>query len=134
MRSAEPSLTAMRVATWRAAHQLFDSPKLVDDPLAVRIIGRDEEEQLRQKPWMHGSGVSRTGRAIIVARSRLAEEELALAVERGATQYVLLGAGLDTYAHRNPYGSKLRIFEVDHPATQAWKRARLWDDGVGVPP
>ncbi|MBO0860816.1 MAG: class I SAM-dependent methyltransferase, partial [Chloracidobacterium sp.] len=72
--------------------------------------------------------------AFVAARSRYAEDELALAVERGVGQYVILGAGLDTFAYRNPYPKHtLRIFEVDHPATQAWKRARLKDAGIALP-
>jgi methyltransferase (TIGR00027 family) len=72
-------------------------------------------------------------RAFVVARSRYAEDMLALAFEGGAAQYVLLGAGLDTFAHRNCY-PPLRVFEVDHPATQQWKRELVRDAGVPVPP
>src|SRR5262249_28355367 len=70
----------------------------------------------------------------IAARSRYAEDELALAVERGVRQYVILGAGLDTFAYRNPYPEgALRVFEVDYPATQAWKRALLEEVGIPLP-
>src|SRR5262249_7097362 len=83
------------------------------------------------------SGATRVSthlRAFIAARSRYAEDELALAVKRGVRQYVILGAGLDTFAYRNPYPeSALSVFEVDHPATQAWKRARLKEAGIPLP-
>ena len=64
-------------------------------------------------------------RIFIAVRTRFAEDALAAAVERGVGQFVVLGAGLDTFAYRSPLRSRLRIFEVDHPATQAWKRQRL---------
>lgn len=71
----------------------------------------------------------------MAARSRFAEDELALSIRRGVRQYVILGAGLDTFAYRNPYPEgTLRVFEVDHPATQAWKRARLAEVGIALPP
>jgi methyltransferase (TIGR00027 family) len=125
----------MRVAGWRAAHQLVDRPPLVlDDPLALRILGDKGERRLRSTVWLQQNRASIAGRAFIVARSRFAEDELANAIGRGVTQYVVLGAGLDTFAYRSPYGSALRVFEVDHPATQEWKRARLAEVGVPVPP
>jgi methyltransferase (TIGR00027 family) len=71
-------------------------------------------------------------RAFLVMRSRYAEDQLALAVARGVTQYVVLGAGLDTFAYRNPH-RRLRVFEVDHPSTQAWKRGRLKEQGIDIP-
>ena len=69
----------------------------------------------------------------MAARSRYAEDELARAVAHGVTQYVVLGAGLDTFAYRNPHPG-LRVFEVDHPATQAWKREQLQAAGIAIPP
>lgn len=125
MDPARPSRTALRVALRRAAHQLYDMPPLVfEDPIAIRILGRHAAELERtpgpmanRKPRPHSAAM----RAFVVARSRYAEDLLAGAVEAGVTQYVLLGAGLDTFAHRNCYPS-LQVFEVDHPATQQWKR------------
>jgi methyltransferase (TIGR00027 family) len=73
-------------------------------------------------------------RIFIAIRTRFAEEALAAAVERGAHQLVILGAGLDTYAYRGAFRDRLRIFEVDHPATQAWKRQRLADAAISAPP
>src|ERR1700691_1610025 len=133
MEEGKFSRTARRVAIRRAAHQLLDEPRVLDDPLALRIIGFDAERALRSDPKEHHA-FSRAFRAFMAARSRYAEDELARAVERGVTQYVVLGAGLDTFAYRNPLRSAgLHVFEVDHPATQEWKRARLDDAGIAVP-
>ncbi|MFZ0139059.1 MAG: class I SAM-dependent methyltransferase [Candidatus Sulfotelmatobacter sp.] len=125
------SRTARRVAIRRAAHQLLDHPRVLDDPLALRIIGAEAAEELRSNPKEHHA-FSRAFRAFMAARSRYAEDELACAVARGVRQYVVLGAGLDTFAYRNPHAG-LRVFEVDHPATQAWKRERLQEAGISVP-
>jgi methyltransferase (TIGR00027 family) len=136
MEQARPSLTALRVAMRRAAHQLYDARPLVfDDPIAVAILGPYAEELARtpgrdasRKPRPHSIGL----RAFLVARSRYAEDLLARAVGGGVNQYVLLGAGLDTFAHRNPHPT-LRVFEVDHPATQQWKRDLLLNCGLPGP-
>ena len=125
MEEARPSRTALRVALRRAAHQLYDAPPLVlDDPIAVPILGDAYAEELHRTPTRPDRPFSVSLRAFLVARSRYAEDNLARAVSKGTTQYVLLGAGLDTFAHRNPY-PHLRVFEVDHPATQQWKRELL---------
>lgn len=123
MREAKPSRTALRVAVRRAAHQVLDSPRVFDDPLALPIIGATTAED-------PGSPALR---AFLVARSRYAEDELCKAVDQGIRQYVVLGAGLDTFAYRNPW-SELRVFEVDYPATQAWKRDQLRAAGIAIPP
>jgi len=132
---AGPSKTAWRVAVRRAAHQILDHPRVLDDPIALQIIGEEAAAAIRAAPWKHQTRFSRASRAFLVARSRFAEDELARAVERGVTQYVILGAGLDTFAYRNPFSTeRLRVFEVDHPATQAWKRERLTTSSIPVPP
>ena len=134
MQDARPSLTAMRVAIRRAAHQLLDRPRVLDDPLAIPIIGRDAALKVSAAPRAHQGRVSRSIRAFMAARSRLAEDELARAISRGTVQYVVLGAGLDTFAYRSPYPeSVLRVFEVDHPATQAWKREKLAAAAIPIP-
>jgi methyltransferase (TIGR00027 family) len=135
MNENQPSATALHVAMQRAAHQFLDDPKVFDDPLALSILGRETAGQLRANPGrIEFSPLSRFLRAFLAARSRLAEDELAVAVERGASQYVIMGAGLDTFAYRNPYpGNVLRVFEVDHPATQAWKRSCLKESGIPLP-
>jgi methyltransferase (TIGR00027 family) len=117
---------ARRSAVSRAVHQLLDRPRVFDDPLAVTIAG-DGTIAPEAKPLE-----TSCHRALIAARGRHAEDELRAAVARGASQYVILGAGLDTYAYRNRY-DKLRVFEVDHPATQAWKRNRLDEAGIDIP-
>jgi methyltransferase (TIGR00027 family) len=122
MDAARPSRTAYRVAFRRATHQLFDArPLVLDDPIAVPILGAEARAELQAaEAEIHQPG-NLILRAWMVARSRYAEDCLAQAVAAGVRQYVLLGAGLDTFAHRNPH-PQLRVFEVDHPATQAWKR------------
>ena len=126
-----PSRTAQSAANLRAAHQLVDHPLIFDDPLALSIIGAQEAATVRANARI---GTVASLRPFVAVRSRYAEDELARAVERGVRQYVVLGAGLDTFAYRNPHSaSRLRVFEVDHPATQAWKRARLQDSGIKVP-
>jgi methyltransferase (TIGR00027 family) len=125
MQESHPSRTALRVALRRAAHQLYDAkPLVLDDPIAIPILGPDYLPELQKTATKLHKPFSVALRAFLVARSRYAEDQLAAAVARGVTQYVLLGAGLDTFAHRNPHPS-LRVFEVDHPATQQWKRDLL---------
>jgi methyltransferase (TIGR00027 family) len=131
MQEDQFSWTARRVAIRRAAHQLLDDPKVLDDPLALRIIGAEAAEALRSSP-RESHGFSRAFRAFMAARSRYAEDQLAQAVAHGVKQCVVLGAGLDTFACRNPH-SGLRVFEVDHPATQAWKRDQLQAGGITIP-
>jgi methyltransferase (TIGR00027 family) len=133
MEEARPSKTALRVALRRAAHQLYDvKPLVLDDPIAVQILGATYAEELRRTPTRPDRPFSVGLRAFLVARSRYAEDTLARAVAQGVTQYVLLGAGLDTFAHRNPY-PHLRVFEVDHPATQQWKRELLEISALPTP-
>jgi methyltransferase (TIGR00027 family) len=131
MQEGKFSRTAHRVAIRRAAHQILDEPRVFDDPLALRIIGHEAAGELHSNPKEH-PGFSRAFRAFMAVRSRYAEDELQRAVAQGVNQYVVLGAGLDTFAYRNPY-QNLRVFEVDHPATQAWKRERLHAGGIAIP-
>jgi len=132
MEEGRPSVTAQSAAIHRAAHQLLDFPKVLDDPFALRIIGAKAESELRSNTAQFRK--SRFMRAFIVLRSRYAEDELARAIQRGIRQYVILGAGLDTFAYRNPFPeSRLHVFEVDHPATQSWKHARLREADIAIP-
>jgi methyltransferase (TIGR00027 family) len=118
----------------RALHQEVDRPVLFADPLAMRVIGEEAAREVLARKDGEETVAGRNLRVFMAVRSRLAEDELADAVGRGVTQYVVLGAGLDTFGYRNPFGgSGLKVFEVDHPATQAWKRARLVEAGIGVP-
>jgi methyltransferase (TIGR00027 family) len=130
MQLGVPSRTALAAAAHRAAHQVLEQGRIFADPLAVRILGAEAEPRLRE---MERDPSRRGMRLFIVVRSRFAEAELTAAVERGVGQLVVLGAGLDTYAYRHPYGDRLRVFEVDHPATQAWKRQLLADAGIALP-
>lgn len=124
MIAGRPSATALRAATFRAQHQLLDRPLVFADPLATRIL--EPMGPLRTPP--RASPV----RAFAAARSRHAEELLAKARLRGCTQYVILGAGLDTFAYRGAHAG-LRVFEIDHPDTQAWKRSLLDEAGIEIP-
>jgi methyltransferase (TIGR00027 family) len=134
MEEARPSRTALRVAMRRAAHQLVDVPKVLDDPIALRILGPGARERLQEGDGTGGDRLSRSIRAFMVARSRYAEDELARAIGRGTAQYVVLGAGLDTFAYRNPHAEgSLRVFEVDYPATQEWKRRQLAAAEIAIP-
>ena len=130
MKEKRPSATAQRVAVRRAAHQLLDDPKVFDDPVALRIIGKESVSKLQADPHQfEAMPLSPYLRAFVAARSRYAEDELAAGVRRGVRQYGILGAGLDTFAYRNPYPEGV----VDHPATQTWKRARLEEIGITLP-
>src|SRR6266436_10028247 len=107
-------------ASQRAAHQFLDNPKIFEDPLALRIIGAEAESKLRLNLSQFQNLLARHVRALMVVRNRYAEDELARSIQKGVCQYVILGAGLDTFAYRNRF-PLLRVFEVDHPATQARK-------------
>lgn len=135
MIETQASATAIGVAMRRAAHQFIDTPKIFDDPIALRIIGHENALELQSDPHQTKNLPPLPHvRAILVARSRYTEEQLAIAVENGVTQYVILGAGLDTFAYRNPYPEdKLRVFEVDHPATQTWKKNSLKENNIKIP-
>ncbi|HXW13686.1 MAG TPA: class I SAM-dependent methyltransferase [Terriglobia bacterium] len=130
MRLGKPSRTAWAAAAHRAVHQVLEQGHIFADPLALRILGEDGEAVVREAAQQPSR---RRMRMFIAARTRFAEDALAAAVERGVRQLVVLGAGLDTYAYRSPWGDRLRIFEVDHPATQAWKRQRLEDAAIPIP-
>jgi methyltransferase (TIGR00027 family) len=130
MQQGQPSLTALGAARLRAAHQVLDNASILADPLAIRILGTDIQVSL-DHARAHVSGPRL--RWFIAARSRIAEEALTEAVNAGATQLAVLGAGLDTLAYRTPLAGRLRIFEVDFPATQARKREMLAAAGIAVP-
>ncbi len=134
MEEARPSHTALRVAMRRAAHQLADEPKVLDDPIALKILGPRALARLEGGEGTGGDRLSKALRAFMAARSRYAEDELARAIARGTAQYVVLGAGLDTFAYRNPHAeTALRVFEVDYPATQEWKRRQLAATEIAIP-
>jgi methyltransferase (TIGR00027 family) len=132
MEEGRPSATAVGAAVVRAMHQtLDDAPRILDDPIAARLVAPELERQqaiIRRFPF--GARL----RANFVMRSRYAEDCLAESMSQGVRQYVMLGAGLDTFAYRQPaWARALHIFEVDYPATQKWKLERLAAAGVAVP-
>ena len=130
-----PDHTAVRVALWRALHVRVDPPPhVLEDEIGLRLVGADSDEAWRERMDMNPEW-TRGYRSAIVARARAVEDLVLDELRRGTDQYVVLGAGLDTFAQRRPeVASKLRIFEIDQPETQAWKRGRLDEIGLGVPP
>jgi methyltransferase (TIGR00027 family) len=132
LEKARASRTAVGVAIRRASHQLRDSPLVFHDPVAVPILGETYSKALKAAVTAFDDPFSRGMRAFLVARSRYAEDNLQRAVAQGVRQYVLLGAGLDTFAYRNNHAG-LRVFEVDHPATQAWKQELLARSQIAIP-
>jgi O-methyltransferase involved in polyketide biosynthesis len=163
VRRGEPSRSAHWVAALRAVHQLLDEPLVLPDPIALPLLGAAAEAALRDDPFALNDPISRGARAAIVARSRFVEDELSRGVAAGVRQYVLLGAGLDTFAYRSPLhvgprepgtataprgGAQLsperpsdschadrhlRVFEVDHAGTQRWKQQLLAGAGIRAP-
>ena len=134
VRMGQPSRTAWHVAQVRAVHQLLDEPLVLDDPLALPILGAEAEAALRDDPFQFNDMMSRGLRAALVVRSRFAEDEAARAVADGVRQLVVLGAGLDTFSCRHGHdAADLRLFEVDHPATQGMKRQLLAQAGITLP-
>jgi len=127
-----PESTAVRVALWRAMHVQNDPlPHVMEDEVGLALVAPDEG--WRQRPDMHPQFTS-SFRASIVGRARFIEDLVTEQLGRGVGQYVILGAGLDTFAQRKPESaSRLEIFEVDQPGPQAWKRQRLNELGFGVP-
>lgn len=131
MQSGAPSRTALSAAAHRAAHQVLEGGRVFSDPLALRILGGDGAEAVRASEAHPARGAMR---AFIAARARVAEDALTASLPRGVRQVVILGAGLDTFAYRTRLAPGLHVFEVDHPATQAWKRERLIAAGIAIPP
>lgn len=132
MQVGQPSLTARGAAALRAAHQELDGGRVFADPFAVAILGEDADDPVWAAAFEPSREPVRIG---VAARSRCAEDALAVAVrERAVRQVVVLGAGLDTFGYRNPHAADgVRVFEVDHPATHEWKRRQLAVAGIPVP-
>ena len=130
--AAEADSTAVRVALWRAMHVEVDAPPHVfEDEIGLKLVA--PEDGWRRRPDMDPQGTKQF-RALIVARARFIEDLVVEQTGRGVSQYVILGAGLDTFAQRRPeIASRLRVFEVDRPGPQAWKRQRLIELGFGIP-
>jgi methyltransferase (TIGR00027 family) len=136
MSDRNASNTAFGTLFLRGVHQLLDAkPLVLDDPAALTLLGKDACTQIKNSRDHHQTFAARALRTHVVLRSRFTEDRLAQAVDRGITQYVILGAGFDTFAYRQPAWAKtLKIFEVDQPATQAQKRLRLEQAGLALPP
>jgi len=132
VQAGQPSHTARGAAAYRAIHQTLEGGMIFSDPFAAKILDDETRARLDEtaadpslRPW----------RLFIAARSRFSEDTLAACVARGVRQIVVLGAGLDTFSLRNPHaGQGVRVFEVDYPATQGWKRERLKQAGLATPP
>jgi len=130
-----PSNTAFRAATLRAVHQLIDEePKILNDPIVLRLLDASTLDQIHLNPNRFRTPSMKATRSHIVMRSRYTEDRLAEAVDNGVQQYLMLGAGLDTFSYRQPHWARvLRIFEVDRSASQRSKRERLALAGIEVP-
>jgi len=131
VQAGQPSHTARGAAAYRAIHQTLEGGAIFSDPFATKVLDDETRARLDEtaadpslRPW----------RLFIAARSRFSEDTLAACVARGVRQIVVLGAGLDTFSLRNPHASQgVRVFEVDYPATQGWKRERLKQAGLAIP-
>lgn len=125
----------MMAAAARAAHLIVDKPPVIfADTCAAAVLGEHADELVGYHR-KHGSHlILAAARGQVICRSRFAEDRLAAAAANGVRQYVILGAGLDTFGYRSPLAPAVRVFEVDHPATQAWKRSALASAGLDVPP
>lgn len=130
--TTEPDNTAVRTALWRALHLEVDAkPFILEDEIGLKLIAPKDGWQNR--PDMHPEFTKRL-RASMVARSRFIEDLIIEESSKGISQYVILGAGLDTFAQRRPdIASKLQIFEIDQPGTQSWKQKRLIELGFDIP-
>lgn len=131
----QPSHSMVRTALCRAAHQILDRPLIFEDPVAVDLIPDCTEQAIRDNPEEHDGPGKGLLRAVFVYRSRFTEDRLAEAAARGARQYVIVGAGLDTFPWRQPpFAKSMRIFFVDHPSTLTWSQERFRERGLPVPP
>jgi methyltransferase (TIGR00027 family) len=130
--TAAPDSTAVRVALWRAMHVQIDPlPHVLEDEVGLKLVAPDDS--WRRRPDMDAN-YTRLFRASIVARARFIEDLVTERVRHGVGQYVILGAGLDTFVQRKPETAcRMRIFEIDRPRPQAWKRQRLMELGYGIP-
>jgi methyltransferase (TIGR00027 family) len=131
MQNGQPSRIALGAAIQRAAHQTLDDGRIFKDAFACILLGQEADALIEA---VSADPAQRQMRIFMAARSRFAEDSLAAAVSRGIRQVVIVGAGLDTFSLRNPHITlDLRVFEVDHPVTQAWKRKRIAEAGMAEP-
>jgi methyltransferase (TIGR00027 family) len=153
MIEATPSRTALATSLMRAAHSRLDPSPLIDDPWGDRLVSKAERDRIRERllgnmdPDARAAALREPGALLdnyflanssypgVVMRSRYAEDALKSAMERGTRQYVLIGAGFDSFSLRRPaFSGDLEIFEIDHPATQSLKLARIGECGIALPP
>jgi methyltransferase (TIGR00027 family) len=135
MRPGEPSQSMIRIAVRRAAHQLLDRPLVFEDPVAVGLVPEAFQDGVLATADEHRASLPTLLRALFALRSRFAEDRLAEAALRGVRQYVVLGAGLDTFAWRQPaFARNMRVFYVDHPCSLAWTTGQFRKRGLSTPP
>jgi methyltransferase (TIGR00027 family) len=134
MLPGQPSQTLLVPAVRRAAHQLLDRPLIFNDPIAVGLVPEASEHEIRNALEDHRRWEAMLLRSLFALRSRFAEDRLAEAAARGVRQYVILGAGLDTFPWRQPdFARDMRIFAADRIATLAWTQVRFWERGLPKP-
>lgn len=135
MSNREASRTALATAYIRAAHQILDAkPLVLEDAVAVQLLGKDAPQRISEAAERYQTPEARALRSHVVLRSRYAEDQLLTAAQRGISQYVVLGAGFDTFALRQPrWANDLKIVEVDHPGTQSLKHSRIADASLSIP-
>jgi methyltransferase (TIGR00027 family) len=133
MLSGQPSRTMLRPAVMRAAHQLFDRPLILNDPVVVGLLPETSEQAILAAVE-HRAPAALRRRALFTLRSRFTEDRLASAAARGVRRYVMLGAGLETFPWRQPeFARDMQIFFSDHPATLSWTKDRFRDRGLAAP-
>jgi methyltransferase (TIGR00027 family) len=129
-----PSRTAIGSAMHRAAHLLLDNGEILADPFARAFAGYASDAEMLQAIALANYPAFPRMRVLFALRNRFAEDQLTEAMTRDIRQYLILGAGLDSFAYRRPdLMSSLDVFEVDHPASQRWKRERLAELGITAP-
>jgi methyltransferase (TIGR00027 family) len=134
MLGQQASTSLVRTAVRRAAHQILDTPLIFQDQVAVGLVPAASEESIRADVAEHSSPIQTLIRSLFAVRSRFSEDRLAQAASRGVRQYVIVGAGLDTFPWRQPaFANTIEIFYADHPASLAWTRARFRDRGLPIP-
>jgi methyltransferase (TIGR00027 family) len=134
MLPGQPSRTLLRAAIRRAAHQLLDRPLIFNDPVVVRLVPEALDERHRDTVEDPGTQDGKLFRLWFATRTRFAEDRLAQAVARGVRQYVIVGAGLDTFPWRQPdFAQTMQIFAADHPASLVWIQSRLRERGLSKP-
>src|SRR4051812_1193998 len=134
MLPGQPSRTMLRSAIRRAAHQILDNPLILVDPIVVDLVPEASEAAIRDTLDEPGAPDAKLFRCMFAMRSRFAEDRLAQAVARGVRQYVMVGAGLDTFPWRQPdFAKGIQIFAADHPSSLAWTKGRLRQHGLSRP-